>query len=430
MSTDDRDYDEYFEENERFDEDEDDSSFGPRRAALEERRSQKRKRRTLLGTTLIVLGVLAAAALTIYAAREVTSPDEEEPQAPATTAASARTTLLFGTLERASGEQDMVWASLLVYDPEEVQGAVAYMPAHTAVEVPGRGLLALKDAYEGGGIPLLLVTAENLLGVTVDRYLQISENDALVLMQQVGDLTVDVPQDVRVRAGQGSVRIVIPEGRQDLSPRDLTTLLFTLGTSADDIDLGTRHLAFWDALFDAYSPRPDELEAAITAAAGSLGTSDAKPEAFARLFGDLSTLSGSARRLRTLPVTPLEVPGNRLYVTDRAEIDDFVAQVVGEAAMGDQVRVQILNGNGAPGIGQQVAERLVGEGFRVILSGNAKRLDYENTLILVYEDSGDTMALAERAQELLGVGEVRVSTQEQGIVDMTIVVGKDFLRSQ
>jgi hypothetical protein len=105
-------------------------------------------------------------------------------------------------------------------------------------------------------------------------------------------------------------------------------------------------------------------------------------------------------------------------------------QAVGTTLEGaSDIRVQILNGNGVPGIGQQVAELLVGEGFRVILSGNAQRLDHQKTLIITYDSSAEGMASATRAQELLGVGEVQVSAQEQGIVDLTIVVGKDFPRA-
>jgi polyisoprenyl-teichoic acid--peptidoglycan teichoic acid transferase len=91
------------------------------------------------------------------------------------------------------------------------------------------------------------------------------------------------------------------------------------------------------------------------------------------------------------------------------------------------VRVQILNGNGAPGIGEQVASELVGEGFRVVLSGNADRLDYAETLIVIYESTPEAQESAERVRDLLGVGEVQVSVQPQGIVDLTIVVGKDFI---
>jgi hypothetical protein len=93
----------------------------------------------------------------------------------------------------------------------------------------------------------------------------------------------------------------------------------------------------------------------------------------------------------------------------------------------EEIRVQVLNGNGVPGIGQKVAEKHIGHGFRVILSGNARRLNYQKTLIVTYDRSAEGQALAERARELLRVGEVQVSAQQQGIVDLTIVIGEDFL---
>jgi hypothetical protein len=291
-------------------------------------------------------------------------------------------------------------------------------------------LLALRDAFGGGGLPLLLVTAENLFGVTIDGYLQLSERDARVVMEELGPLEVDVPGDVRVPAGGDTVRVVLSEGPQLLGPEALTTLLYTAGLEPDDVELGGRHLAFWDALFDTYSDEPGALIEAVSAAGGALGKSDLSPEAIAERVADLATMPVSSRTLRSLPVTPLEVAGARLYVPDDEEIGDFGAAVLGTAALSEQIKVQILNGNGAPGIGQEVAQRLVGQGFRVILSGNASRLDHETTLVIAYEDSAEARALAQRARDLLGVGEVRVSTQEQGIVDLTIVVGKDFLRSQ
>jgi NAD(P)-dependent dehydrogenase (short-subunit alcohol dehydrogenase family) len=96
----------------------------------------------------------------------------------------------------------------------------------------------------------------------------------------------------------------------------------------------------------------------------------------------------------------------------------------------DEIEVQILNGNGVPGIGQEVAQRLIAHGFRVLLTGNAQRLDYKKTLIVTYDSSPQGQAMAERARELLGVGVVQVATQRQDIVDLTIVVGRDFLRAR
>jgi len=339
-------------------------------------------------------------------------------------------TLLFGTKEGADGSEQVLWTTLVSFDQSEDKGAIGYIPAHTASEVPGRGLQGLGDAYESGGIPLLLVTAENLLGIGIDRYLQISDNDARVLFQKLGPLTVEVPAEVRVSAGPGRTRLLFVEGRQRLPATFLMQLLFTVGIDADDIALGSRHIAFWDALFETFSEDADALSAVFRGAADVLSESDASAEEHAAIFGAIAELAPEDRVIQALTVTALEVPGNRLYASDAEELADFVAEVVGDdAGTETQTRVQILNGNGVPGIGEEVAAKLVGEGFRVILSGNAKRLDYEKTLIITYDSSPDGQALARRAQGLLGVGDVQVSTQDQGIVDLTIVVGKDFLRT-
>ena len=85
--------------------------------------------------------------------------------------------------------------------------------------------------------------------------------------------------------------------------------------------------------------------------------------------------------------------------------------------------VIVLNGNGVPGIGEQVAERLIPGGFRVAVSQNASEFDHPETLIVV--GSPDDVGLAERVQDLLGVGSVSVSVGS-GIAPVTVVVGEDF----
>ncbi len=85
--------------------------------------------------------------------------------------------------------------------------------------------------------------------------------------------------------------------------------------------------------------------------------------------------------------------------------------------------VIVLNGNGVPGVGEQVAERLIPGGFRVALSQNAAEFDHPETLIVV--GSPDDVGLAERVRDLLGVGSVSVSVGS-GIAPVTVVVGEDF----
>ncbi|HEX2241397.1 MAG TPA: LCP family protein [Actinomycetota bacterium] len=388
------------------------------------------------GSGGVIVGIIAAI-IAIAVARNTLAPTPEPTPSPTVSGEDlVLTTLVVGTHESATGGRDRtIWMTLLSWDEREEQGAVIYIPAHTATEIPGRGLQAVGDALTTGGIPLLLVATENLLGVTIDRYVELSDKDALVLFEEVGPISIDVPNEVRVAAGRQRERLIFVPGQQQLPPPFLVRLLYTVGIDGDDVELGLRHIAFWDALLNTFEGEPDALATAVADAAPALRESDTSAEQHGQL---LRTLAGSDRQARTVTTLPVSqalprtlVPGGgELYEADAEEVETFLTQTLGDIAIREsEIRVQILNGNGRPGIGQEVAKRLVGEGFRVLLSGNAKRLNYQRTLIVTYDSSPSGLELADQVKDMLGVGEVQVSRQEQGIVDLTIVVGRDFLRT-
>lgn len=404
------------------------SKRGARRVALKRRR-QRRAVARLGGGALI--GVLVATAL-IVGPGLLPSSDRREPEKQtgpvSKSGGSAITTLVFGTRERQGIDPEALWLMLFSYDAEEGEAAAVQIPAHTAAEIPGRGLETFNRAYASGGVPLLLVSVENMLGIQVDRFLELSDRDARVLFSAMGPLTINVPEDLRVPAGSNQARILFGAGTQRLAAPFLVRLLYTRGLDVDDLDFVARHLAFWDALFDRFNNDPHALAAAIARAGGALGESDATAGQHAAFFRGMADLPRLAFTLTSLPVRPVSAGDDELYATDADEVSGFVAATFSHVRRPqDEVRVQILNGNGVPGIGQKVAERLVGRGFRVILSGNARRLNYAKTLIVTYDRSAEGQALAERAKELIRVGEVQVSAQHQGIVDLTIVIGEDFL---
>lgn len=403
---------------------------GPRRRALRERRRRARRRLGALGVAGAAVAVVATLGL-----GALDRGGQGRPGAPSPSVAAPamkppdplRTTLVFGTREddQAAGA---VWLALVGLNHRTGQGAVVYIPADTGVEVPGRGLGGVGGAFASGGAPLLLASAESLLGIEIDSYLELSDRDARVLFGVLGELSVDVPADVRVAAGRGQARLLLAAGRQTLSPEFLVRLLYTVGLDANELDLGSRHVAFWDALLDAYRPAPASLAAALERAASALRESDAPVGEHAAALAGLARLDEADLTIALLPVQALGVGGSELYATSPAELTDFLGQALGaRPGLEDEVRVQVLNGNGVPGIGQQVAARLGEAGLRVFLSGNASRLNHRTTKIVVYDPGPEARALAEQVRALLGVGEILVSVQRQGIVDLTIIVGRDFL---
>jgi hypothetical protein len=115
-------------------------------------------------------------------------------------------------------------------------------------------------------------------------------------------------------------------------------------------------------------------------------------------------------------------PADGVFRADPDELRRSLVDVFGGPDR-QVVDVIVLNGSGVPGVGELVAERIVPDGFRVVLSDNAQTFDHRETLIVV--GSADDVALAERVRDLLGSGSVNVSVPS-GIAPITIVVGKDF----
>ena len=354
----------------------------------------------------------------------------EEQAGPSLTQAPT-TTLLAGT---DAGGTKVIWLSLLSYDPVADQGAIVYVPAHTAVEVPGRGLQGMGDALATGGLPLLLVSAESFFGIEIDHYLELPRSSAETLLGELGTLTVDVPNEVAVAEDRDTRKLLLTEEIQQLDPAALSDLIYTVGDGSDDVELGSRHLAFWDSVLKGFSGTPDRLRAAFRnagAAADAAGNSGGEDGDGLDLVAALAALDGPDLTLAMLPVRQVSVGGAELYASDVDEIAEFVSTTLpGVPVATNLARVQVLNGNGSPGVGERVAQKLVGKGFRIELSGNADSFKYKTTKVITYDASPEGQALATEARDLLGVGEVQVSGQGQGSVDLTIIVGKDFLRTR
>lgn len=149
--------------------------------------------------------------------------------------------------------------------------------------------------------------------------------------------------------------------------------------------------------------------------------------------GDLSASDDAASAAHLLtraagarvePLPAIRVTAGFLRPDDEA-IASMLARRFG---VSDQAPVKaiVLNGTGAPGVGESVARELIPAGFRLVVSGNALRFDHKVTMIVA--SATDSEPTARRIRELLGVGRVVVSGVPSGLADVTILVGKDYRR--
>lgn len=292
-------------------------------------------------------------------------------------------------------------ASLTVLATGPRTHELVLVPPGTMTEVPSFGLESVGSALSLGGVDLLQATVENLIGVTFDDVVVVDDARLRDLVANAGDLTVDLPQPVSTRWDAG---------RTVIAPTDVGTL-WAAPAETNDLARLARQQAFWEAWLARL--RRDRR---------------ALPGGSLRPY--LDALRRSSVGIDLLPVEALDAGGgSELYKAHEDELEALVRSALPDAAArgrSARPRVQVLNGTGAVGVAQSVTLRLVQAPVRarVAYTGNADSFDHDETQVVFYDRSHQ--AVAEAVRDALGAGRVVLSRAPLGIVDITVVVGRDF----
>jgi polyisoprenyl-teichoic acid--peptidoglycan teichoic acid transferase len=418
-----------------------------------ERRRQRRRARIRTALGVLLLLVVAAVAILIASlgfdrARELVVPAEDTAAPPADAPGGRQLALAIVTEAVEAGGQATI--AVLAYDRDEDQGTMLLVPAGTVADVPGHGSFTVGDAYTFGEGPLVAVTLDNLLDVRLDGVATLDADGWTELVDEVGPLEVDVRSRLVAPTDGGGGEVRFEPGRQQLEGDRVAEYLTFRAEGETELEAMPRVQQVLGGLLDRIDEDPDRLRTALALdgpevdADGSEGEEGAEGAEVA--VGPVRTadralaaallveLADARARERvttlTLPVSPLGTGRDDLYRLDTARatqlIDERLAASRPTETAGAGRSLQVLNGNGIPGIGQQVAERLQPGGYRILLTGNADRFTHEVTRIVVYDDTPEQLAVARDIQERLGTGEIERSGTPQSVVDVTIVVGRDF----
>ncbi|MCA1840578.1 MAG: LCP family protein [Actinobacteria bacterium] len=400
------------------------------RRRREVQRSSRRTFSRYFGIAVLVLTVLASGAGYYLGSQTSTPRTKAAKGAPV---ATQETWLMIGT-KVGDSSLDADWLSVLSYDRKAKRGFMMYLPRTTYVEIPGHGLETLNKALSLGHEPLIESSTANLLGIAFDHYVTVSDQSLQAFFERVGTLTVDVPQRLTTTGPDARSREVFAEGKQPMNGQRVAQYLTFQSPNGDEISRATRHASVWQTFFDHYRGHRRELTDLIKGSK-DLFVPDPGADVPTGLFAALSEVEQSSFSFETLPVEATGVSaGTQLYSPDHEAIETTVkTYLAGSRPLGSSKsgrRIEILNGNGQPGLGAEVSQLLIPKGFRVILDQNAKSFDYDATQIVVYSSSKTAMAVAQEVRSALGVGEIIVSKQQQSVVDVTVVVGKDYLKKK
>lgn len=413
------------------------SQARPRRAELLRRQAAKRRRRragATLKITAFFVGIIVVAGGTVLGVRTLGQrgddgvvADATNPPLPGFDVDDAQPTVLLATFDETDPGTPATQVILLADNADG--GTIVIAPSTTIAEIPGHGPLQIGLAYGFGQGPLLELTLDNLLGIDTDTTIGVSRQGWSVLFSRFGGLDLDVPVPLTGTTATGQRELRFESGPQFLDGERVAEYLTFEQAGESELQRIPRVQLVLQTLLDEITADPTRLDAVFEDGAPMLDT--AEPDRFKEMLLELaSARAANTLDVRPLPVTPIGSGDQGSYRLDQERADDLIAaRLAGSVPDVNGVagrRLQILNGNGEPGIGQAVTSRLQPGGFRVVLTRNADRFDYPTTRIVIYDDSREQLALAEDVRQRLGVGQVELSEAPQGVVDITVVVGADF----
>lgn len=106
---------------------------------------------------------------------------------------------------------------LLSIDPKNNKIVIISLPRDTFVELPGyEGYQKLAHAHSYGGVPLLIKTVENLLGIEIPFYVEVNFEGFIKMIDLIGGVTIDVEKDMNYESYLGDVKIHLKKGLQHL----------------------------------------------------------------------------------------------------------------------------------------------------------------------------------------------------------------------
>ena len=357
------------------------------------------------------------------------------------------------------GLTDTIMVAFL--DTEKHTAGLISLPRDTWVEAPQYGpykvnqIFSVGEAlsYPGGGPELLMESAGNLLGVTIDYYIQVDFEAFVVLVDAVNGVLVNVPEIILVWPNaemEGDMKRLFP-GEQVLPGNLALGYVRTRETLEGDFGrtkrqqqvlVGLQKKIFSYEILPVLIPKlpglyrdlssnietnltlPQIMTLAWTARdinPGDLQTTIInEPMVTAGfndrdqyvLFPDIEGIQKVWSDMQQIAATPVPEP------TREITLDEYVQE--------ENAKVAVLNGTTSPGLAGETAEYLIASGINVTEVGNSDKFKDQTFL---YDYSGRPYTI-QAILNLMGYTQNRLyhRSDPNNSVDIVIILGADWIQ--
>lgn len=295
-------------------------------------------------------------------------------------------------------------------------GGMIFLPMTTILDLPDIGKLPLSAVYEKAGVEGLQKAVEGVLGAGMGEVRVVSPQDWADLVAPVGSVSFVNPDDVTVADANGQRTVLFPKGPITLEPKDVATYLGTTSPGENDLNRLERQKPFWDAWLRKVgaSNDPNVVPGEVDSGLGRF----------------VRALAASRVEMSPLPVQSAGIPGSTslVYVPVKDQVSSLVARLVPfpiGAPPGSRPRVRLLDGTGKLDHGLKAAPLIVEGGGQVDQIGNAPAFNQPTTTFTYYDEA--QRPAVEKLRAAVGVGDIVKGATAGSAVDVTVVLGADYL---
>ncbi|MFC1478294.1 LCP family protein [Candidatus Margulisiibacteriota bacterium] len=311
------------------------------------------------------------------------------------------------------------------------------LPRDSYVYVPQHGYDKINHAYAYGGMPMLQVTVEELLGMNIYRCIRLSLTDLRYIINVLGGVDLDVEQRMYYVDKAGGLYIDLQPGMQRLNSEQAMGYIRYRHTMEGDIGRTRRQQKLIQAIFNEVS-RPlniFKMPRIVTHLKKRIKT-DLSLKEIIWLGAKIKTSYEHSQLFQTT------LTGREIYINGISywEIDKKNMQrVISKALDPDEVKyekrlkkfpkslklkVEVLNGNGIPGSAEKIAHELKKTGIIITKLDNAANFDYPHTMLVIWHKKDEYSKLL---GSYLGINNRDI--QDRNVrkrIYATIVLGHDW----
>lgn len=359
--------------------------------------------------------------------------NEGEIQLPPPTNDKPVTFVLLGSDTRGDPEDPGRSDTLMVFrmNPKKNIAYLVSIPRDARVDIPGHGKQKINAAYQLGGPMLVIKTVEKLTGFEINHFAIVDFQGFKEIVDALGGININVEKKIRDHF-DGEV-VNLDPGMHHFNGREALNYVRVRHVD-DDFGRMGRQQQFLRAVMDKLM-RPSSVTKILQLAEivshnvrtdAGLGITQMisygqQMKTIGRKNTNMITLTGGCQTI-----------GDISYVfIDKHQTDwlfgrmkkDLPPQLTKEEKQNKNIRIQVQNGSGKPGMAKEMGDKLSSLNFKVTNIGNAPSFDYYETQIVVPAEKED---LGKRVQSELGFGHVSTDGIASDSINVVVVVGRDF----